>query len=93
MIHPEWLTILFYSFLIVVITNALVSCLVPFYYKNIPLGRLTHSQLRVKQGSAEIDHRINVFVLSLVFGILSIKNICFAVILSLVVNFMLLAME
>ena len=91
-IHPQWISILLYSYLFVVIANALISCLVPFYYKNVPVGRLTHSQLRVKHGSAEIDHRINVFFFTLVLGLAKWRNIYLAVILSIVLNFLLLAM-
>ena len=90
MIHPEWMSIILYSYLFVLITHALASCLVPLYYKNIPFGRLTHSQLRVKQGSAEFEHRANVFVHSLVFGVIKGVNIFIAVILAVIVNFFLL---
>lgn len=92
MLHQSWVTILFVSFISVLLCNALIASFVSSYYKKIPIGRLNHSQLRVKQGNATLEHRLNVFVLSFLFGITSLRNLFLTIILAAALNFTYLAL-
>lgn len=87
MLHQSWVTILFVSFVAVLLCNALIATFVSSYYKKVPIGRLSHGQLRVKQGNATLEQRLNVFVLSFLFGIASLRNLFLTVILAAVLNF------
>lgn len=86
MLHQSWVTILFLSLLFVVLCNAVISSFSSAYYKKIPLGRLSHSQLRIKQGNATLEHRFNVFVLSLLFGITSLRVIILTFVFAIIAN-------
>jgi hypothetical protein len=90
MIHPSWITILLVSFICTTVCNALISSFSSRYYKNIPIGRLSHSQLRVKQGNANREQRFNVFVLSLLFAITSLRIVAITLLLAAGLNFLLL---
>lgn len=92
MIHQSWVTILFISYVFVVLCNALLASFSASYYKKVPLGRLTHSQLRVKQGNATLEQRFNVAVLALLFGIPKLRNLLFTIILAVAANFIFLAL-
>ena len=89
MIHPSWITILLVSFVCTAVCNALISSFSTSYYKNIPLGRLNHSQLRVKQGNATREQRFNVFVVSILFSITSMRILGITLLLAMSVNFLL----
>jgi hypothetical protein len=67
MLNDRWLTILLFSFLFVVLVNALLASCTKIFYKGKSSGQLSHSQLRIKQGNATFEHRLNVFAQSLVF--------------------------
>lgn len=67
MLKENWSTILLISFVIVAVANGLLASCTSIYYKNRPVGHLSHSQLRIKQGNANFEHRLNVFAQSLVF--------------------------
>jgi len=73
MLPDNWWTILVFSFLLVAFINGLLASWTPFYYKNKSIGRLSHSQLRIKQGTANIEHRLNVFVQSVVFSFFNFR--------------------
>jgi hypothetical protein len=92
MLHHSWKTILFFSFVSVLLCNALIACFASSYYKNTPIGRLNPSQLRVKQGNATVEQRLNVFVLSFLFGITSMRNLFLTIILAAALNFIYLAL-
>jgi len=92
MLHQSWVTILFVSFISVLLCNALIATFVRSYYKKIPIGRLSHSQLRVKQGNASREHRLNVFVLSFLFGIASLRTLFLTIVLAAALNFTYLAL-
>lgn len=92
MLHQNWVTLLFVSFVSVLVCNALIATFVRSYYKKIPIGRLNHSQLRIKQGNATLEQRLNVFVLSFLFGIANLRNLFLTVILAVALNFAFLAL-
>lgn len=73
MLNEKWSTILLTSFLFVSCANALLASCTTIYYKNKSLGHLSHSQLRIKQGTATFEHRLNVFAQTLVFCFLSLR--------------------
>ncbi|MFT5700750.1 MAG: hypothetical protein ACI8ZB_003635 [Desulforhopalus sp.] len=93
MLHPSWITILCVSFAFVAVCNALIATFSAIYYKNIPLARLTHSQLRVKQGNANFEQRLNVFVVSLLFSITGFRILLASFALAASTNFILLALQ
>lgn len=86
-IHPHWKTILSLSVLAVAVGNGLLSCLMASYYKNRPVGRLSHSQLRIKQGNASPEQRFNVFILSLLFTVTNLRLLILAGLIAVAVNF------
>ena len=71
--NQSWTTTLFISFLFVSCANALLASCTKVYYKNKALGHLSHSQLRIRQGTAGYEHRLNVFTQTLVFSFLSLR--------------------
>lgn len=68
MFDENWSTHFFMVFVVVLFVHALLASLTSFYYSKSSWGRLTHSQLRIKQGNATFEHRLNVFVHTLVFS-------------------------
>ncbi|TKB07198.1 hypothetical protein [Desulforhopalus sp. IMCC35007] len=93
MLHSEWKTILIGSFICVAVCYSFMSCYSSTFYKKIPAGRLNHSQLLVKQGNANFEQRINVFVVSLLFSITNHRILIAATLLAIGVNFALLALQ
>lgn len=91
-LHPEWMTILFVTFVAVAVCNGLIASFSSSYYKNIPIGRLTHGQLRIKQGNADLDQRLNVFVLALLFGFMSFRIIIITLLVAAGINFLLISL-
>lgn len=73
MFHENWLTLLLFSFLFVALGNSLLASCTTIYYKNKSIGRLSHSQLRIKQGTATFEQRLNVFIQSLVFCFITLR--------------------
>ena len=73
MLNENWFTILLTSFLLVACANALLASCTKRYYKNKSPGHLSHSQLRIKQGTATLDHRLNIFAQSLAFSFFSFR--------------------
>ena len=73
MISENWLTLLLYSFLFVALSNSLLASCTAKYYKNKSIGRLSHSQLRIKQGTASLEQRLNVFVQSMLFCFITFR--------------------
>jgi hypothetical protein len=67
MLNEKWFTILVFSFLFVAFVNAMLASCTKIYYKNRSSGHLSHSQLRIKQGNATFEHRLNVFGQTLIF--------------------------
>ncbi len=86
-IHSDWKTILIFSVLAVAVGNGLLSCLMAGYYKNQPVGRLSHSQLRIKQGNASPEQRFNVFILSLLFTVTNLRLLLLAGLIAVAANF------
>lgn len=91
-LHPEWMTILFGTFLSVAVCNGLIASFSSSYYKKMPVGRLTHGQLRIKQGNADLDQRLNVFVLALLFGFTSFRIIIITLLIAIGINFLLVTL-
>ncbi|MEE4137153.1 MAG: hypothetical protein V2I32_13830 [Desulforhopalus sp.] len=79
----HWLPVLLLSLVLVVVGNALLASCTDLYYRRKAWGQLSHSQLRIKQGRAELDHRLNVFFQALVFGLVSPRLYLFAGVLLL----------
>lgn len=77
--YTDWISLLLLSFAIVILINALLASFIPAYYSKASIGKMTHSQLRVKQGNATLDHRLNVFAQSIVFSLVNFK-VCLATI-------------
>jgi len=73
MLNENWFEILLISFLLVAVVNALLASYTNRYYQNKSIGHLSHSQLRIKQGNATLEHRLNVFALSLVFSFVTFR--------------------
>lgn len=64
-------TFLLYSFLAIASINALLASCTRKYFKNRSSGHLSHSQLRIKQGTADFEHRLNVFVQTFLLSLVS----------------------
>lgn len=64
-------TLLLYAFLAVACINALLASCTRQYFKNRSSGLLSHSQLRIKQGTADFEHRLNVFVQTFLLSLIS----------------------
>lgn len=92
LLHPQWLKILFFSLLAVAICNGLVASFSSAYYKNFAVGRLTHSQLRIKQGTANLDQRLNVFILAIIFSVTSFRLLIVSLVLAVSINFLFIFM-
>jgi len=73
MLYEKWSTILLSSILLVVFANSLLAGFTKIYYKNKSMGHLSHSQLRIKQGNATFEQRLNVFAQSFIFGFISFR--------------------
>ncbi len=89
-IYSEWKMIVLLSLVTVLAGNALFSCLFAGYYKNRPTGRLSHSELRIKQGNASPEQRFNVFILSLLLGVANLRLLLLTGIIAVAVNFIFL---
>lgn len=72
-LSENWLFLLFMSFVFVTLINCVIASTWKKYYLKVPLGRLSHSQLRVKQGNATLEHRINVFAHTLILSIFKFR--------------------
>ena len=90
MLHEDWLSLGLLSFTIVSITSALIASCTGFFYHQKAWGQMSHSQLRIKQGNATIEHRLNVFALSLIFNFASLKIYFTSFFLWIVINFSLI---
>lgn len=73
MLNERWYLLFIGAFLMVVVGNALIASCTTFFYRKKPWGRLTHSQLLIRQGKASFEHRLNVFVQSLLFSFISFR--------------------
>jgi hypothetical protein len=73
MLNEKWFAILLFSFLFVAFVNAMLASCTKIYYKNRSSGHLSHSQLRIKQGNATFEHRLNVFGQTLIFGFVTFR--------------------
>lgn len=86
MFYEKWSVILIYSFLLVALAHAILASCTRFYYKNKAVGLLSHSQLRIKQGNATFEHRLNVFCQALVFCFITLRIYLLAILLGLVLS-------
>lgn len=87
MLHEDWLLIGLLSFTIISIFSALLASCSRIYYRKKAWGQISHSQLRIKQGNATMEHRLNVFALSLIFNFTSLRIYFFSFVLWIVINF------
>lgn len=60
-LSENWLFLIFISFVFVTVINGVIASTWRNYYQKVASGRLSHSQLRIKQGNATFEQRINVF--------------------------------
>ena len=86
MLKENWSMILLLSFLLVAFSNSLLASFTSLYYKKKPVGQLSHSQLRIKQGTATFEHRLNVFAQSLVFCFITLRIYLITLLVWLAVN-------
>lgn len=86
MLYEKWSVILVYSFLFVALAHAILASCTRLYYKNKPAGLLSHSQLRIKQGNATFEHRLNVFGQALVFCFITLRIYLLAMLVGLVLG-------
>jgi len=86
MLNEKWFTILLISFLFVAFVNAMLASCTKIYYKNQSSGHLSHSQLRIKQGNATLEHRLNVFGQTLIFCFVSFRIYLISSLVWLVLN-------
>lgn len=86
MLNEKWVSMLLFSFLFVAFANALLASFTKVYYKRKSIGRLSHSELRIKQGTASFEHRLNVFTLSLVFSFVTFRIYLISSLIWLVLN-------
>ena len=73
MLKENWTMLLLTSFLFVAFVNSTLASFTSLYYKNKSTGKLSHSQLRIKQGTATFEHRLNVFAQSLVLCFITFR--------------------
>ncbi|SDP63386.1 hypothetical protein [Desulforhopalus singaporensis] len=90
MLAEKWNTLIVVAFAIAALINALLASCFSFYYRKIPSGRLSHGQLRIKQGNATFEHRTNVFATALVLSLFNFRIYLGAALIWLVLNFLLL---
>ncbi len=86
MLNNKWGLLLFLSFCLVTITNSILASCTTLYYKQKPVGRLSHNQLRIKQGNASLEHRLNVFAQSLIFSFVTFRIYLFSLLLWIAIN-------
>lgn len=84
MLNDKGLMILLFSFLFVALINALLASCTKIFYKDKSSGHLSHSQLRIKQGNASFEHRLNVFAQSLVFCFVTFRIYLFTLLIWLI---------
>ena len=86
MLNENWLSLLFFSFSLVALVNGLLASCTTFYYRKKSTGQLSHSQLRIKQGNATPEQRLNVFAQHLVFSVFSPSVYIIAILVWLVIT-------
>lgn len=87
MLSENWLSLGVLSFTIISAVSALLASCTTLFYRNKAGGQISHSQLRIKQGNATLEHRLNVFALSLIFNFASFRIYFFSFLLWIVINF------
>ena len=73
MLSDRWLSIYLLSFLIVALANAILASCTSLFYARKSSGHLSHSQLRIKQGNANFEHRLNVFAQTFAFSLATLR--------------------
>ncbi|MFW2367170.1 MAG: hypothetical protein ACN4GW_12180 [Desulforhopalus sp.] len=89
MLDNNWLYLLFLSFLLVALVNGLLASCTTLYYNKKSTGHLSHSQLRIKQGNATFEHRLNVFGQYLVFSIFTLSVYLISLLVWFIINLVL----
>ncbi|MCP3892443.1 MAG: hypothetical protein GY797_21530 [Deltaproteobacteria bacterium] len=88
MLADDWQSIVLLSFILVVLANGVLASCTTLYYNKSTWGRLSHSQLRIKQGNATFEHRLNVFASSILFSFVNPKIYLATAAMCLVLNFL-----
>lgn len=86
MLNENWLSLLFFSFLFVAVINGVIASCTTIYYNKKSTGHLSHSQLRIKQGNATLEQRLNVFAQYLGFSIFTLSVYVIALAIWLMLN-------
>ncbi|MGB3211928.1 MAG: hypothetical protein WBB19_14590 [Desulforhopalus sp.] len=86
MLNENGVITFLFSFLFVALIHALLASFTTIYYKKKPLGHLSHSQLRIKQGNATFEHRLNVFAQSFVFCFVTLRFYFISLVLWLIIS-------
>jgi hypothetical protein len=84
MLNDKGILFLLFTFLFVALINALLASCTKIFYRDKSSGHLSHSQLRIKQGNATFEHRLNVFAQSLVFCFLTFRIYLFTFLIWLI---------
>lgn len=86
MLDDKWFSLLLISILFVAAVNGLLASITPLYHRRKALNTLTHSQLRIRQGRAQLEHRLNVFTQSFLFSFASWRVYLISLVLWFLLN-------
>lgn len=86
MLNENWLSLLFFAFCLVALVNGIIASCTTLYYNKKSSGNLSHSQLRIKQGNATFEQRLNVFAQYLTFSVFTLSVYVIALLIWLIIN-------
>ena len=86
MLHKNWIVLLLGCLVIVAALNGFLAAFTTFPYRKKSWGQLSHSQLRIKQGNATFDHRLNAFTQATLFCLFSWRGLFLSLLLWILVN-------
>lgn len=86
MLNNNWFSLFIICLCIVAVSNGLLASCTSLLYKDKKTGQLSHSQLRIKQGNAHFEHRINVFTTSFLFSFITLRLLLIALFFAVVTN-------
>ena len=84
--NDNWFALFIICLCIVAVSNGLLASCTSLLYKDKKSGQLSHSQLRIKQGNAHFEHRINAFANSFLFSFITLRLLLTALFLAVVTN-------
>ncbi len=89
MLNENWLSIFMICLFAVAVLNGLLASCTSLLYRNKKWGELSHSQLRVKQGNANFEHRINTFTNAFIFSLITVRLLLISAFLAGGINILL----